>query len=214
MSIVHLRRSRGLLAAVVVAPLVVVGLPAATASAAPPDHFSNAPETIEGAVLCDTIVATLTTSGHGTGFVPRPVKGSDGQAFYGHVRYTFTDVWTTEKGSFTVVGQGNSRELSAIKVPGSPFDYVDEYGVTRTAPGTDVYRFTSRDSGSYRFYGSDGQLLLKGTGVYETRYDFDTLSDNRPGGVEVPGTFELVRNKTGNSFADGEDCAAAAAELL
>jgi hypothetical protein len=213
-SIVRQHVPRGLLAPAVAAALVLVTVPASGASAAPPERFSSEPVTIERAEFCG-IVATLTTSFRAVDFAPRPVKGSDGQAFYGHNRYAFTDVFSTDRGSFTIVGKGNSRESRATKVPGEvTYTYVDDAGVTRTVTSADVWTFTSRDSGIYRYYGSDGQLLLKGTGVYETRYQFDTLGDSQPGGRFVPGTFELVRNKTGNSFDEGEECAAAAGELL
>ena len=123
-----------------------------------------------------------------------PVKGSDGQAFFGFDNYEFREVISTEDGSISTHGNAVFHEQKATHIGGN------------------IWEFQFMDAGTFRVYDSDGNLLLKATGVFKASEQFDVLGDSEPGGEPVPGTFELIANH-GLSFGDEEFCAAVLPEL-
>ena len=127
-------------------------------------------------------------------FVTHPVKGSDGQAFFGHDNYEFTEVISTDAGFITTSANGNLNEQTATHIEGT------------------IWEFTSLDAGTFRVYDASGDLLLRANGVIKVSEQFDTLGDSQPGGVPVPGTFEVLAEH-GQSFSEDEFCAAVLPEL-
>jgi hypothetical protein len=123
-----------------------------------------------------------------------PVKGSDGQAFLAFDNYEFTEVITTQDGSIRTNGNGSFHEQKATHISG------------------DIWEFQFVDAGTFRVYDSDGNLLLRSTGVFKASEQFDTFGDSQPGGEPVPDTFEVVAQH-GQSFTDEEFCAAVLPEL-
>ena len=91
--------ARVLAVVVCVLPLAVAAQ--APASAARPyepvEHYADTEPVLFQIQECGLGIAV---SGLGRGvFFAMPVKGSDGQAFYGHNTYTFTETWTTATGT-------------------------------------------------------------------------------------------------------------------
>jgi len=123
-----------------------------------------------------------------------PVKGSDGQAYYGFDNYEFSETISTEDGWIRTHGNGAFHEQKATHISG------------------DVWEFQFIDAGWFRVYDSDGNLLLRSTGVFKASEQFDTFGDSQPGGEPVPDTFEVLANN-GLSFSDEEFCAAVLPEL-
>jgi hypothetical protein len=123
-----------------------------------------------------------------------PVKGSDGQAYFGFDNYEFREVISTEDGSISTHGNGAFHEQKATHISG------------------DVWEFQFIDAGTFRVYDSSGALLLRSTGVFKASEQFDTFGDSQPGGEPVPDTFEVVASH-GQSFTDEEFCAAVLPEL-
>ena len=123
-----------------------------------------------------------------------PVKGSAGQAFFGFDNYEFTEIISTEDGWIRTHGNGSFHEQKATHIAGN------------------IWEFQSIDAGTFRVYDSDGNLLLRANGVFKASEQFDTLGDSQPGGVPVPGTFEVLADH-GPSFTDDEFCAAVLPEL-
>ena len=127
-------------------------------------------------------------------FQVHPVKSSDGQAFFGHDNYEFREVISTEDGSISTHGNGSFHEQKATHIAG------------------DVWEFQWLDAGTFRVYDADGNLLLRSNGVFKASEQFDLLGDSQPGGVPVPGTFEVLAAH-GPGFDDEEFCAAVLPEL-
>jgi hypothetical protein len=123
-----------------------------------------------------------------------PVKGSDGQAYFGFDNYEFREVISTEDGSISTHGNGAFHEQKATHISG------------------DVWEFQFIDAGTFRVYDSSGALLLRSAGVFKASEQFDTFGDSQPGGEPVPDTFEVVASH-GPSFTDEEFCAAVLPEL-
>jgi hypothetical protein len=123
-----------------------------------------------------------------------PVKDSDGQAFFGFDNYEFREVISTADGSISTHANAIFHEQKATHIGGN------------------IWEFQFMDAGTFRVYDSDGNLLLRATGVFKASEQFDVLGDSQPGGVPVPGTFELIANH-GQSFDDEEFCAAVLPEL-
>ena len=63
-------------------------------------------------------------------------------------------------------------------------------------------------------YDSDGNLLLRDTGVFKASEQFDTFGDSQPGGepVDDGATFEVIADH-GQAFTDDEFRAAVLPEL-
>lgn len=190
-------------------PVLAVQAPAGAAKPYEPvDRWSDTEPVVFQIQECglDIMVSGV---GHGV-FFAMPVKGSDGQAFYGHDTYTFTETWTTENGTMTLVAHGAFLEKSAVKVPG-PVTYESlvfdpdtgepvldpDTGepVTEMVTSDHVWQFDFRDSGSYTWYDEDGKAVLRFTGPFSGREQFDLFGDSMPGGYPIPGTFELLREK-------------------
>jgi hypothetical protein len=123
-----------------------------------------------------------------------PVKDSDGQAFFGFDNYEFREVISTADGSISTHANAIFHEQKGTHIGGN------------------IWEFQFMDAGTFRVYDSDGNLLLRATGVFKASEQFDVLGDSQPGGVPVPGTFELIANH-GQSFDDEEFCAAVLPEL-
>lgn len=123
-----------------------------------------------------------------------PVKGSDDQAYFGFDNYEFREVISTEDGSISTHGNGIFHEQKATHIGGN------------------IWEFQFMDAGTFRVYDSDGNLLLRATGVFKASEQFDVLGDSQPGGFPVPDTFEPIASH-GLSFTDEEFCAAVLPEL-
>jgi hypothetical protein len=123
-----------------------------------------------------------------------PVKGSDGQAFFGFDNYEFTEIISTEDGWIRTHGNGAFHEQKATHIAGN------------------IWEFQFIDAGTFRVYDSEGNLLLRANGVFKASEQFDTLGDSQPGGEPVPDTFEVLADN-GPSFTDDEFCAAVLPEL-
>ena len=60
--------------------------------------------------------------------------------------------------------------------------------------GDNVFRFTDTQAGQlFRLYDSEGNLMLRDRGLIRFTFDFDTLGDDEPGGVEVQELEPSVR---------------------
>ena len=123
-----------------------------------------------------------------------PVKGSDGQAFFGFDNYEFSEIISTEDGWIRTAGNGAFHEQKATHISG------------------DIWEFQFVDAGTFRVYDSDGNLLLRANGVFKASEQFDTLGDSQPGAEPVLGTFEVLADN-GPTFTDEEFCAAVLPEL-
>ena len=129
-----------------------------------------------------------------------PVKGSGGQAFFGFNNYEFREVISTEDGSVSTYGNGIFHEQTATHIEGN------------------IWEFQFMDAGTFRVYDSDGNLLLRATGVFKASEQFDLGGDLVPGGepLTTPDgehyTFELLANH-GQAIDDDEFCAAVLPEL-
>ena len=124
-----------------------------------------------------------------------PVKGSDGQAFLGFDNYEFTEVISTADGSITTHGNGSFHEQKATHISG------------------DIWEFQFIDAGTFRVYDSDGNLLLRSTGVFKASERFDTRGDSQPGADPLePSTFQVL-HEAGQHFDEEEFCAAVLPEL-
>ena len=147
-------------------------------------------------------------------FQARPVPGSD-QAFLGKDAFKVTETWETESGTLTIERHASFRETDGVKVPGTvvyQWD-VDDDGDLETVESEHVYTFTFQDAGYFRLHDEDGTLLLKATGNFRASEQFDTLGDFQIGARPIPGTFEVLKDQTGQSFTDEEFCAVVEAEL-
>jgi len=129
-----------------------------------------------------------------------PVKGSDGQAFFGFDNYEFREVISTADGWISTHGNGAFHEQKATHITG------------------DIWEFQFIDAGTFRVYDSDGNLLLRDTGVFKASEQFDTFGDSQPGGEPLTSpdgehfTFEVLADH-GQTFTDDEFCAAVLPEL-
>ena len=129
-----------------------------------------------------------------------PVKGSDGQAFFGFDNYEFREVISTKDGWISTHGNGSFHEQKATHISG------------------DIWEFQFIDAGTFRVYDSDGNLLLRDTGVFKASEQFDTFGDSQPGGEPLTtpegdhDTFEVLADH-GPGFTDEEFCAAVLPEL-
>jgi hypothetical protein len=121
--------------------------------------------------------------------VIRPVRNSDGQAFYGHTNFVYTEVISTTAGSVTLRIRQVFEEQRATHVQG------------------DIWQFQSLFAGTVTVYDAAGDLLLRGSGVFKGTQEFDTLGDGQPGGQPVPGTVEVILER-GRGFDDATFCEA------
>ena len=138
---------------------------------------------------------TVDVEGEASGvFFVLPVKGSDGQAFFGHDNYEFSEVVSTEDGWIRVEGNGVFREQKATHISGT------------------IWEFQWLDAGTFRVYDSEGNLLVRANGVFKASEQFDTLGDSQPGGEPVEGTFEVLAEH-GQTFPGSEFCATVLPEL-
>lgn len=181
------RHRRTRLAGPAVATLALLA-PAAPAAAQPYENTKYAgSDTFVYEDCGTTIQEEVEWSGH---FLVREVRGSDGQAYYGHDNYRFTQVVTNlETGmSMIVSGHGTFRETKATHVEGTvwQFDWLD---AGRPLKITDL----------------DGNVLAFERGVVKGSYVFDTLGDGQPGGEFVSESEPVFHGKfeTGNlGFCD------------
>ncbi len=124
----------------------------------------------------------------------RPVKGSDGQAFYSHSTFRYAEEISTSGGTVFTQGRGFFHDQKARHIAGDVWEFVWLEG----------NRVTVRDA--------SGDLLVRADGARKLRAQFDTLGDSQPGGELVPGTFEVLSER-GDGSTDDEFCAAALPEL-
>ena len=116
-----------------------------------------------------------------------PVKGSDGQAFFGFDNYEVTEIISTDDGWIRTHGNGAFHEQKATHIAG------------------DIWEFQFIDAGTFRVYDSEGNLLATApTGSSRRLSSGTTLGDSQPGAVPVPDTFgcsrtTVRRSRTTNS---------------
>jgi hypothetical protein len=98
--------------------------------------------------------------------INRPVPDSDGQAFFGHTTYEFSEVHTNTANDHQLLvrGKGVFHETSATHVEG------------------DIWEFEALDAGTFTISTTDGERLLRDRGVVKFRALLDTLGDGQPGG--------------------------------
>jgi hypothetical protein len=125
--------------------------------------------------------------------VVRPVKGSGGQAYFGHTNFELTEVISTANGSITIVTRKVFHEQRATHVEG------------------DVWQFEWIDAGTFSVYDASGRLLLRASGVFKATQQFDTLGDGAPGGQPVLGTFDVLSER--GRTVDDRFCEAVLPEL-
>ena len=176
----------GRAAAAIGVMLAVIGMPTAAEAGKP---FVHTPFSDSGSVgepdFCGIAVQIEWTESGTT--VVRPVKGSDGQAYFGHTNFEFTEVISTSTGSITAVTRKVFHEQRATHVQG------------------DVWQFEWLDVGTFSVYDSSGNLLLRASGVFKATQQFDTLGDGAPGGQPVADTFEVL-SEHGRTFDDATFC--------
>ncbi|MGH8893828.1 MAG: hypothetical protein ACRDWY_11075 [Actinomycetes bacterium] len=99
----------------------------------------------------------------------RPVRDSDGQAFFGHSTVGFTETITladpTSNAFVTTRGQFNFVEQHATHLSG------------------DLWQFEASEAGTFTVRDSDGNTLIHDRGVAKFTAVFDTLGDSQPGGI-------------------------------
>ena len=119
-------------------------------------------------------------------------KGKTASAFFGHVNYSYTDVFTNPaNGRFLVIeGHAVFQETNATRVEGT------------------IFRFTAVEAGQPSVLRDmSGRVVLRDRGVIRTTILFDTLGDATPGG-EV---LELISERLSGphpGFDDDAFCAA------
>ena len=204
-----IRTAVAVIAAATVGALAVPG----TASALKPVEREHYPIAYGPAQeeICG-VTATLTATGSGV-FSARPVKGSDGTAFFGHDNFYVVETWTTAAGEVVIERNASIVEQRATKVPGTvTYDPDGPAGPLAPVTTDDVWLFAFKDSGTFEVF-VDGERVLRATGVFKGQEQFDTLGDDVPGGSPVPGTFEVLKDQTGQSFTEEEFCEVVVAEL-
>jgi len=176
----------------------VLGVALLMASAAAPvqaeviahDTFAGS-ETDVAENLCGIdLVRDTTFSGS---FRTRVDKASDGQAFFQHTNFEFTDTWTNPLNgkSMTFEGHSLNNEIKATQVAG------------------DVYEFTSIEAGQpFTVRDAAGRVVLRDRGMIRHRVVFDTLGDSEPGGVTLEHSILAVSGPhPGLEGSEDEFCA-------
>lgn len=169
--------------------------PVGAAAAAPPyDH-----ERFSGAASFDFddcgVVLHSEVSFQGVTTI-RTVRDSDGQAFFGHDTFQFSETITladedpATNDFVTTKGVGNFVEQHATHVSGT------------------VWEFQAISAGSFVVRDADGNVLLRDRGVLQLTAVFDTLGDGQPGGVLISETV-VVRGPHSDAF-----CEVVTAELV
>jgi hypothetical protein len=181
--------------ALLAAAAVVLVTPVAAQAGQPfeKSHYYEGTDSYDEPDLCGIAVhVDVTFSGTAKTL---PVKGSDGQAFFGFDNYEFSEIISTEDGWVQTFGNGSFHEQKATHISG------------------DIWEFQFIDAGTFRLYDSDGNLLVRATGVFKASEQFDTLGDSQPGAVPLePSTFMPILDK-GLKFSDDDFCAAVLPEL-
>lgn len=173
------------------AAALVVLAPAAPAAAQPYENIRYGGSDTFVYQDCDTTIREVVTwSGH---FQVREVRGSDGQAYFGHDNYRFTSVVTNLETDLSMIvsGNGTFRETKATHLGGN------------------VWEFTWMDAGRpLRITDLDGNVLVFERGVVKGSAVFDTLGDGQPGGEFISESEPVFHGKfeTGNlGFCDFVD---------
>ena len=123
------------------------------------------------------------------------VPGTDGQAFLGQQTYFFHEKWINKKTKkrFFVDAAGQYADTSATKVSKAnvPADLIPEDGLVGP-----VYLFNAQDiTKHYTVTKANGRVVLRDRGILYIEELFDTLGDQKPGGVSL--SWEIV-DKDGN----------------
>jgi hypothetical protein len=162
----RIRMLFGLVIAMAFGGLAVV--PAAQAQGAIFDRFEfvEEPYTFQEEICGIEVLI----EGTATGAVRvRAGAGSRTSAFFEHRVSSFSETWTAANGSFvTVSGRGVFNEVKAVPL------------------GDNVFRFTAIEAGQpFRLYDSQGNLLLRDSGVIAFSVILDTEGDATPGGILI-----------------------------
>jgi hypothetical protein len=152
----------------------------ATASAAPADapverfRFSG---TERGAdEVCGLPIAYESTF---SGFTSvRPAPGSD-EAFLAHQNYQFEDVVVLDD------DDPDTTELVRIE---AKLNFREQRAVLLDPDDPNVYVFTAVEAGTFRMYGTDGNLISQTPGNVKITQVFDTEGDGAPGGIVLDET--------------------------
>jgi hypothetical protein len=147
--------------------------------------FSEESELCGIAVLQDSEVT-------GTAHV-RVGKGKVDSAFFAHVTYQYTDMFTNPaNGKFLVIeGHAVFQETKAIPIEGTVFRFID------VEAGQIV---VLRDS--------SGRVVLRDRGAFRSSILFDTLGDDTPGGEELEDRVTIRLAGPHPSFDEEAFCAA------
>jgi hypothetical protein len=132
-------------------------------------------------------------------FRVRVDKASDGQAFFQLTRFEFTDTFTNPLNgrSMTFEGHELTNEIKATHVAG------------------DVYEFTSIEAGQpFTVRDAAGRVVLRDRGVIRHRVVFDTLGDNKPGGVTLEESIVAVSGPHPGLEQSEDDFCAMVTELV
>lgn len=110
----------------------------------------------------------------------RIVQGSDGQAFFGHDTFKFTETVTladddpSTDAFVSIDGRGNFVEQHATHIEGN------------------IWRFEAIEAHMIAVRDSDGNLLLRERGMLQLAASFDLLGDGEPGGEFIEGSEVVV----------------------
>jgi hypothetical protein len=177
--------------AAVLAVGVLVALVAGPAQATVVDRGTFAGSGTEADELCGiAVVHDFTFSGK---FRVRVDKASDGQAFFQRQNFDAVDVFTNPD---------NGRSMT--------FETHDLYNEVRASlVGGNVYRFTAVDAGQpFTVRDGAGNVVLRDRGVIRHVFDFDTLGDGMPGGIQLEDvSFRLGGPHPGFDQSEEEFCA-------
>jgi hypothetical protein len=125
-------------------------------------------------------------------------EDKDGEAFLVRDTYRYRDVATNPAtGEYLVVtGRAVAHELSATNVEGN------------------IYEFEMIEAGQpFVLSDSDGNVIVRDSGVIRRTVTFDTLGDGEPGGQFLDETVEAI-NGPHPGFADDFDFCGIATELI
>ena len=182
-----LRRGLALLGALVLTVAV-----SGTAQAKPYEIFRDSGDYSFDETICDIDVEIV--GSFSVVVINRPVPDSDGQAFFGHTTYEFSEVHTNDDNGHQLLvrGKGVFHETSATHVEG------------------DIWEFEAIDAGTFTLSTADGERLLRDRGVIKLRAVFDTLGDGQPGGEVL---VEEVTSIHGPHADDSTFCDVYVAEM-
>lgn len=195
-------RSRTLLAALAIALVSLLAVPAADAKLVSKEHYAFTESHIEqeehGADFCPNVPFPVLFEGDTRGTLLVKTKGSGPFPYFAD-RFQDTAVFTNTENGKSLTQKSVSR-------------FADQ---TIVDNGDGTITITVFASGGSRGYDANGKLVLRDPG--QLRFAFDIDYNGTPGDasddVEVPDSFRIVRPSTGRNDAEGRDFCADLAEF-